>query len=254
MNKIEFKNELENNLKELDLNKTKKFIAKLGDIIPDYLYEKVICIAKDINGNLTLSIDEINKKMEIINNSFKEIEEGNVCFKSYSYEAGYGPFGSDYDYEYFNSSEINDIINNAYEFSKKLIYYKEYYRAIEVLELILYTNYSCEEVENPEYGDVDSVLDTYDVDINTSKEALDFNLDYVYLYLIYATLASNRQDKCEKIYKYMSDNYYIKIDDSLNLGIEEIKNIDKFYDEFKKYLINKNNNKSKIILEKIFNK
>ena len=132
------------------------------------------------------------------------------------------------------------MLDKTYEFGKTLIYHKEYAKAIEMFDLILFTNYSCEEVGNPEYDDSGDMHDTFKVDITDLKDSLDFDLDYACLYGIYAVLASNYPNKCQKVYKYLKKCSHHNLEDALDLGIETITNIEKFKNEYQTYL-NKNN-------------
>ena len=249
MDKEEFIKKVTNNLEDISLEKAKHIITKLCSKMPSELYDISSSIIEDVTGNTNISYEEITKKLEDLTSLYKQIEDGKICFKCYSYQSGYGPFGDDYDYEYLSSGKINSIINETYNFGKKLVYHKQYSKAIEVFDLILYSNYICEEVGNPEYDTTDEVYDSFDIDIMSVKEVLDFDLDYVYLYAIYSILISNYPDKNNKIYKYLSDNNHVKIKDSLDLGIEQIKGFDKFKNEWIKFLENKNDDKSKTILK-----
>ena len=247
MEKEEFKNELNSLIDNMSEEENRKLIQEISDFLPNNIYEKIIFTAKNIKDTLNISFEDIEMNMNTINENYKKIKDEIICFKCYS--TNYGD-----DYEYLYSYEINNIINEAFEFGKKLIYYKEYYRAIEVFELILYTKYGIEEVGDPEFADTDDVYNSWDVCINDAKHILDFDLDYVYLYLIYACLASNHTNKYEKICNYLSDCNSIIIDDCLNLGIEKIRNLDKFYKEFKNYLERKKDENAKRILDRLFEK
>ena len=63
---------------------------------------------------------------------------------------------------------------------------------------------------------------------------LDFNIDTVLLYAIYAVIMGDIEDKFKKIDCYIKGKN-IDIRDCKNLGIEEIPNLDKFYEEWLKY-------------------
>lgn len=255
MNKKEFTEQLNKSLDNVSLENAKKIINEIGDKLPSNLYDVTLCIINNINGNLSLSDEEIDNKINYIKDMFKEIEEGNICSRCYSYEDGYyGCYGENYDYHYYPTKEMDNILNETYEFGKKLVYYKKYSKAIEMFDLILYSKYTCEEVGNPEYDDSDEVYDYFDVDLETVKHNLDFDIDYVYLYAIYAVLAGNYADKNEKIYKYLKENNHVMIEGALCLGIEEIKELDKFYSDWIKYLKDKSDDKAKRLLENALTK
>jgi len=210
-----------------------------------------LCI---VNNELSISDEEIIEKISYIDSKFKEIETGNICFRCYAIETGYySYYEEEYDYHYYPIKEMDVVLNETYEFGKKLIYYKKYLEAIRIFDLILYSKYTCEEVGNPEYDDSDDVYDYFDIDLETVKHNLDFDIKDVCLYSIYAVLACNNQNKNEKIYKYLKQTNPVSIEDALSLGIEEIKDMDNFYKDWIKFLENKSEEYAKIILSKIVN-
>ena len=99
---------------------------------------------------------------------------------------------------------------------------------------MLYSDYFCEEISNPEYSDSDEVIDTFDMNLNSLKDNLDLNINTVILYAIYVVIIGDSKDKFKKIDSYIK-NMHIDIRDCQNLGIEEISNFDIFYDEWLKY-------------------
>lgn len=253
MKKDVFIEEIKKELEKFDLISLKDFAINVCDKIPSNLYEMILCNAKEKNGNLLISYEEIDSQRKLISEKFKEIEDGNICFQCYSYETGrYDGYGdSDYDYQYSSTKEMNNILLEAFNFGKKMIFYKKYYYAIEIFELILYTNYLCEEYGDPEYDNSDEIYDEFEVDIEDLKNELPFNYNDLYLYCIYATLMDNSSNRNKKLYQYLSENPYVKIEDSLNMGIEKISNFESFYKKFIEYLKKSNDKKSIEILKRM---
>lgn len=126
-----------------------------------------------------------------------------------------------------------------------LIYHKEYSKAIKTLEKILNTKYFCEEVIGPEYAEHGEVIDTFETDIENLNDFLDFDLNIVKLFIVYGLLASNKYDNFQKIYDYLS---YYHLNDILNLGIEEIKDIDLFLKKWIQFLKTKDTQKAEKLL------
>ncbi len=117
--------------------------------------------------------------------------------------------------------------------------YKEYDKVITIFESIINTDYTCEEVGDPEYDDPNNIYSIYEIDINTIKDDLGIDLKSACLYAIYSVLMSNKKDKFEKIWNYVSICKNVNIKDVKNIGIEKIKNFDEFYVDWKKYLEDK---------------
>ena len=129
---------------------------------------------------------------------------------------------------------MDSILNRKYDLIRKLIFSKDYMETLNIIDLMLYSNYTWEEISNPEYSDDDEVIDTFDMDIDSLKEKLDFDINTVILYAVYAIIKSDTSDKFKKIDGYIK-NKHINIRDCQNLGIEEAPNLDAIYDEWLKY-------------------
>ncbi len=129
---------------------------------------------------------------------------------------------------------MDSILNRMYDLIRKLIFSKDYMETLNIIDLMLYSDYTCEEISNPEYSDDDEVIDTFDMDVDSLKENLDFDINTVILYAIYAIIMSDISDKFKKIDGYIKDKH-IDIRDCQNLGIEEVPNLDAIYDEWLKY-------------------
>ena len=98
---------------------------------------------------------------------------------------------------------MDSILNRKYDLIRKLIFSKDYMETLNIIDLMLFSNYTCEEISNPEYSDDDEVIDTFDMDIDSLKENLDFDINTVILYAVYAIIKSDTSDKFKKIDGYI---------------------------------------------------
>lgn len=140
---------------------------------------------------------------------------------------------------------MNEILDKTFEFGKSLIYHKEYHKAIEIFEKILNAKYFCEEVIGPDYDDNGEVIDTFETDIENLNDSLNFDLNIVKLFIVYGLLVTKSYDNYQKIYDYLS---YYHLNDLLNLGIEEIKDIDLFLKKWIQFLKTKDTQKAEKLL------
>lgn len=237
MNKNEFKIALMDELKELSNNEIDELINILIDDLTKDYYEYLLCKIKNFkNENCEIDEETISQYNDILDD-FRKISNGEICFRSYAYETGtYSYYDADVDYVYYTTSELQYVFDESYKLIKKLILYKEYSKIITLFESIIYTNYTCEEVGNPEYDDSNEVYDTYEVDFNLVKNDLEIDLNKLCLYAIYSLIMCNKSDKFEKIFKYTKIFHSINMKEVENVGIEKIKDFDKFYTEWAKYL------------------
>lgn len=239
MDKKEFIKQVKENIEDISLEDMKNIIIKFSNKIPSSLWKVMLSIIKDVNGTLKMSLEEIDLLKKEIYDKFDEIKNGEVCFNCYSYETGtYSYYEEDLDYHYYPTNEMDNILNRTYEVAVSFVLHKEYLHAIEMFNLILYTDYSCEEVGNPEFDNSDEVYDTFDINIKDARESLDFNLDTLYYYVIYSIIRGNTANKKEKIYEYIGSKN-LDIRNVINIGIEEINNFDKFYEEWLDFLSKK---------------
>ena len=237
MDKENFKIELNNELENLSISEIKDLINELMSILPSNYYEYIICKIKNFKGEKYKIDDDSLKEYDRILDDFKKIENGEICFKSYPYETGtYSYYDADVDYVYYPSYELEEILIDTYKLIKKLVLYKEYSKAITLFESIINTNYTCEEVGNPEYDDSNEVYDTYEVDFNNIKNDLEIDLNQACICAIYSLIMCNKSDKFEKIWNYTKICHNIDIRNVLNVGIEKINNFDEFYSEWVKYI------------------
>lgn len=246
MNQTLNKNEIKQIINQTPSDNFEEITNILIDEIPACHYEKIICKIKDITGTLKIDEKSLKETEDYIKNAFKEIEEGNICFNCYSYPNGsYSYYDEDYDIHYYSNKEMNEILDKTFEFGKSLIYHKEYHKAIEIFEKILNAKYFCEEVIGPEYAESGEVIDTFETDIENLNDSLDFDLNIVKLFIVYGFLVTKNYNNFQKIYDYLS---YYHLNDLLNLGIEEIKDIDLFLKKWILFLKTKDTQKAEELL------
>ncbi len=244
MNKEEFKTILNAELKELSKSEVNDLINILIDNLSSEYYEFLLCKIKYFKNEKCEIDEETLLQYNYILDDFEKISNGEICFRSYSYETEtYSYYDADVDYVYYPSSELRYVFNETYNLIKKLILYKEYSKVITLFEKIIYTNYTCEEVGNPEYDDSDEVYDSYEVDFKSIKNDLKIDLNKICLYAIYSLIMNNLEDKFERIYNYTKLCYNINIRDVENIGIEKINDFEKFYTEWSQYLNDKSENR-----------
>lgn len=235
MEKEEFLKEINNNIKNISLEESKNIIIEICKDMSEEYYYKVLCKIKNIKNTLEEPFTTIQNDIDKVYDDFKKVKEGDVVFRCYAINTGYySPFGDDYDYYFYPTYEMNKILNRAYNLSLRLVFTKNYKEVLKIVDLILDTEYICEEISDPEYSDYEEVIDTFDTDIFSVKDNLDFYLDVLILYAVYAIIMSDEKDKFNKIDKYIKQKD-IDIRKCKDLGIEEIPDFDKFYNEWLKY-------------------
>lgn len=129
---------------------------------------------------------------------------------------------------------MNEVLNNTYNHIVKLIYSKDYQESITFIDLLLNTFYLCEEISNPTYSDHEEVIDVYDTEIYNAKNSLDFDLDKIICFSVYAALMVNLDNKFEQIKKIVKSKFF-DIRKCKNMGIESVTNMEKVYNEWLKY-------------------
>lgn len=189
-----FMRQIEENIETLSLEKMKSLVIELSKVIPSSFRQHLLCIIKNLNNNLVEDNDVLDKMKEEICSDFKEIENGNICLRCYSYETGvYSYYDADLDFEYLITRELNEILNKTYNYIKDAVWHKKYSDVIEIFDLLLFTEYVCEEVGNPEYDDFDEVYDSFKRNLNDFKDLLDFDFNELLLYAIYSVIIKMRK-------------------------------------------------------------
>ena len=234
-NENDFVKEINKNIDDASINDLKAIVMEIYKDIPERNYYKTLCRIKNIKNKDKNLLDDIKEELDEVCNDFIKVQDGGIVFKCYAVETGYySAFGEDYDYYYYPTNEMDRMLNRMYDLIRKLIFSKNYMKALNIIDLMLYSDYTCEEISNPEYSDDDEVIDTFDMDIDSLKENLDFDINTVILYAVYAIIMSDTSNKFKKIDGYIKDKH-IDIRDCQNLGIEEVSDLDTIYDEWLKY-------------------
>lgn len=235
MNENDFIKEINKNIDGTSMNELRAIVMEICKDIPIRNYYKTLCRIKNIKNNDKILVDDIKEELDEMCKDFKKVQDGEIVFKCYAVETGnYSAFGEDYDYHYYPTNEMDSILNRMYDLICKLIFSKDYMETLNIIDLMLYSDYTCEEISNPEYSDDDEVIDTFDMDIDSLKENLDFDINTVILYAVYAIIMSDTSDKLKKIDGYIKDKR-IDIRNCQNLGIEEVPDLDEIYNEWLKY-------------------
>lgn len=235
MNENDFIKEINEIVDGASIDGLKAIIKEICKDIPNGNYYKTLCRIKNIKNNDQILIDNIKEKLDEIRKDFKKVQDGEIVFECYAVETGYhSGFGEDYDYHYYPTNEMDHILNRMYDLIRKLIFSNNYMEALNIIDLMLYSDYTCEEISNPEYSDDEETVDTFDMDINSLKDNLDFDINIIILYAVYAILMSDTSDKFKQIDGYIKDKI-IDIRDCQNLGIEEVPDLDEIYNEWLKY-------------------
>ncbi len=146
--KEEFLKSIESKLENIKIDDAKKVIYELSNKLEDSKYEMTLCIIDNIMG-VERNKDILLKEVEELRKLYKKIKNGKICINCYAEGSSYSPFGEEYDYVYYPSVDLNEVLNKTYELGRNLIYNKEYGLAIKIYDLMLFSNYTCEEVGNP---------------------------------------------------------------------------------------------------------
>lgn len=201
-------------------------------ILPANEQDKISYYIKD---RLGIGYDEsiINDNLNEIKNNYKLIDKGIISFDKLTYETGYeGWLGKSYESSYSVNNRINNVLNYAYDNIKKCIYLKKYDIAIDICDLILYSDYKAKEIFVDDMFDEDN--DNYELVNLKDISDLPFSNKDIYLCKIYAIIMLNQNDKYKRIYDIYNETS-IDIEEALELGIEHI-NKKIFLEEWYNYL------------------
>ena len=218
--KEQIKQFLFNVIEKLSDNQNKKIIELINEVFKDEIQSIDL-------GNLDKTIERIKEQFDLIN-------IGKLQFHCETYETGdYDYFGDDYETRYYDSENISSIILNAYNLAFILVAKKDYINARKILDLIVFTNYSVLE------DDSDDILD-YEIDDIVSFELVNVDINKICLTLLFITILISDK-KLEEIYNYYKLNTFrdIKLEDSFGLGLEKIKDLDIFLQNWIPFLSQK---------------
>lgn len=201
-------------------------------ILPVNEQDKISFYIKD---RLGIEYDEsiINDNFNEIKHNYKLIDNGTIYFDKLTYETGYeGWLGKSYESSYSVNERINNVLNYTYNNMIKCIYLKKYDIAIDICDLILYSDYKAKEIFVDDMFDEDN--DNYELVSLKDIDDLPFNIKDIYLCKIYAIIMLNQNDKYKKIYEIYNETG-INIEEALDKGIEHIDK-SQFLEEWYNYL------------------
>ena len=116
MDKENFIIELNKELENLSTKEIKNLMNEFVSRLPSNYYEYIICKIKNFKGEKYKIDEDYLKEYDRILALFDKIENGEICFKSYSYETGtYSYYDADVDYVYYPSSELKEILIDTYK-------------------------------------------------------------------------------------------------------------------------------------------
>lgn len=240
MKKDDFINNINDVINDVSLDELRDITSLICKDIPIGFRFKSLCRVYNKLGKLNLLSEELESEIKRILEDFEEVKNGNVVCKCYETEINYGLFVGEYDCVYFSSNELEGILDDMYNLICKLVYTKNYLKAIDLIDLMLDTTYTCEEIGDPTYSnDYDTVLDVFDTNISNLDGGLNFDFCTLLLYGVYAVIMSDYEDKYSKINKYYNLKHF-DIRQCKDFGIEEIRNLEIVYNEWMKSIIKNN--------------
>lgn len=249
MRSNEFYNEFNEKIKDLDLSQLKDVINNIIRKIPESKYDEVINIF-NINVNHINEQETIDKIKEY-KEKFELVDRFELYFHATGYEDygdSYSPWGGDWVWEYTDEDDVSSLIEGATMLAVELTNKRQYKYAKELFDLVLYTNY---QVMDDDGGD------DFEISLTELKEnnLININVDIVCLYAIYVTYQySNESVRAKNIYEYFkNDNFKdISIEDSFKLGIDVLKETDKFLYDWINLLLTKPGNIEYRLLKEVF--
>lgn len=238
MRSIDFYNEFNEKIKDLDFEELKDVINNVIRKIPENKYEEVINIFNVVNN---CNEQEIVNKIQEYKEKFELIDNSELYFHASGYEDygdSYSPWGGDWIWEYSDEDNVGSLIEETIMLGIDLTNQKQYKYAKELFDLVLYANYQVLDDDGEDY---------FEISLTELKEnhLININVKTICLYAIYATYQC--VDDCSKariIYKYFKNENFkdISIEDSFKLGVEVLKETNKFWNNWISLLLSKSGN------------
>ncbi len=214
----------------------KEFLIRVIEKLPDSqnmeIVELINEVFKDEIQNINLG--DLDRTIKEIEEQFDLINVGKLQFHCETYETGnYDYFGDDYETSYYDSENVSSIILNAYNLVSILVTKKDYSNAKKILDLIVFTNYFVIE------DDTDDILD-YEIEDIVYFGLANIDINKICLTLLFITILIS-DNKLEEIYNYYKLYIFrdIKLEDSFSLGLEKIKDLDIFLQNWIQFLSQK---------------
>ena len=236
MNKKDLYELLEELCEKSSKERIKKFLFRVMEKLSDSQNKEIIELINEVFKDEIQSINlgDLDKTIEKIEEQFDLINVGKLQFHSETYETDdYDYFGDDYETRYYDSENVSSIILNAYNLAFILVTKKDYINARKILDLIIFTNYSVLE------DDSNDILD-YEINDIVSFELVNVDINKICLTLLFITILISDK-KLEEIYNYYRLYAFrnIKLEDSFSLGLEKIKDLDIFLQNWIQFLSQK---------------
>ncbi len=247
MRSIDFYNKFNEKIKVLNFNELKDVINNVIRKIPENKYEEVLNIFNVVNNS---NEQEIVNKIQEYQEKFELIDNFELYFHASGYEDygdSYSPWGGDWIWEYSDEDNVGSLIEEAIILGIELTNQKQYKYAKELFDLVIYANYQV----------LDDGEDYFEISLTELKEnhLININVKTICLYAIYATYQC--ADDCSKarvIYEYFKNENFkdISIEDSFKLGVEVLKETDKFWNNWISLLLSKYGNIEYRLLKEAF--
>ncbi len=208
-------------IEKLSVGQNKEIIELINEVFKDEVQ--------------SINLRDLDTTIEKIEEQFDLINVGELQFHCQTYETGdYDYWGDDYETSYYDPEDVGSIILNAYNLASILMSKRDYRTAKKLLDLIVFTNYSITE---------DDGSDIFDYEINDiiSFELVDVDINKICLNLLFIIILISN-NKFEEIYNYYKLYSFrnIKLEDSFSLGLQEIKDLDIFLQNWIQFLSQKN--------------
>ena len=237
MNKKELYNLLEKLCEKSSKERIKEFLFSVIEELSDDQNKEIIELINEVFKDEIQSINlgNLNRTIKEIEEQFDLINDGELQFHSETYETDdYDYWDDDYETSYYDPENVSNIILNAYNLASILITKKDYKNAKKILDLIVFTNYFVLE------DDSCDILE-YEISDIISFGLVNVDIKKICLTLLFITILIS-DNKLEEIYNYYKSSVFrnIKLEDSFSLGLEKIKDLDKFLQNWVQFLSQKN--------------
>lgn len=228
-------------LEKASKEQIKMFLINVINKFPDNKNKEIFSLVNEIFSDeiQEISLKDFDKKIKSIERQFDLINNYELQFHCETYETGdYEYWDEIYETCYYDPENIGSIVTKAYNLANILVTKKDYKNAKRILDLIIFTTYSV--VDDASYD----ILD-YGISDIISFDLIEIDLNKICLTVLYITLLISN-NKCEDIYKYyetyMFDN--IRLEDSLQMGANNLKDMDIFWKNWIEYLSKKDDSKA----------
>lgn len=246
-------------IQNMSEDKLRTLCLKIIDFIDEKQLEQIDAILYEENSEdraavilknteKRMSQQFVDEKMEQIQNIFRDIEEEELYLEANGYEDySMGYWDSEWIWEYEDSMRIGSKLTFAADFAEDCIKDKRYKEALAVLEQILEINVTAMTEMDPITLDL--------IDLN-EEGIINFNLTRFALNILYAKYQISAPEKrAADLYTYFTYSVFrdIHMEDILERGREELKGLDRFWNDWISLLETKQGNtESRLLREAAF--